>query len=127
MAWVDPNKTRVDVCTILGLPVAAPRWVEWVQRGMNNVETYGGERATGLVESWIEGYYTAETALNTGADQAGLIKADVLEWEPGYRQSGYQNEMKRFQGLILRTLFTEPERTQIMREGIGLKSGIALR
>lgn len=127
MAWVDLAKTKIDICLILGLPVSAPRWVDWVERAMVNAEARGGAALTELIEGYVTNFRTAETALSEGADQAGLIKADVLEWALGARQSGYTSEMKRIQTIILNTLFTEPERAQIRREGIGISGGIPLR
>jgi hypothetical protein len=127
MAWTDLPQTKIEICLILGLPVSAPRWVDWVERAMVNAEARGGAALTGLIEGYVTAYRTAETALTDSSDQAGLIKADVLEWAPGARQSGYSSEMKRIQNVILNSLFTEPERAQIRKEGMGLSSGIPLK
>jgi hypothetical protein len=116
MPWTDIDQTKVDVITILGLPADAPRWVELVQRKLERLPIISGEPIIATVEGWITTWKAAETALDAGADQGGLIQADVLRWEPGGRNAGHQNLMDRYALRILRTLFTPDERREIEQE-----------
>lgn len=120
MPWADIDQTRVDVITILGLPAEAPRWVELVQRKLERLPIISGEPIIETVEGWITAWKAAETALDAGADQGGLIQADVLRWDSGSRNAGYTDIMNRYSQRILRALFTPDERREIEREaGMG--------
>lgn len=127
MAFADIDQTRADVLEILGLPADAPRWVELVQRKLERLPVIAGDAMVLKVEGWIEQYQAAETALFTGADQAGLIKADVLEWEPGARYAGHKGSMQLYAKRLLNALFIPCERTEIVRENGGMLGGNSVR
>lgn len=127
MSWTDIDQTRADVLEILGLPADAPRWVELVQRKLERVPVIAGQSMVEKVEGWIEQYQAAEAALFAGADQGGLIKADVLEWEPGSRNAGHKATMGLYAKRLLNALFVPTERAEIVRENGGMLGGNSVR
>lgn len=116
MPWTDIDQTKVDVIAILALPADAPRWVELVERKLERLPVISGEAIIPTVEGWITAWKAAEVALDAGADQGGLIQADVLAWEPGGRNAGHVAAMNRYAKKILNVLFTPDERREIERE-----------
>lgn len=108
--------TRDRILNCLGLPVVAPRWIEYVQESMDRAANYGGETAIARIEGYLTKYETAETTRNTQAGASALIRADVLEWEAGKRNSGYETEMMHYRNLVLSSLFLAEERESVMVE-----------
>ena len=127
MAFADIDQTLADVLEILGLPADAPRWVELVRRKLERLPVIAGDAMVEKVEGWIESYQAAEAASFAGADQGGLIKADVLEWEPGRRNAGHEANMRRYGQRILQALFIPAERAEIVRENGGSLGGNSVR
>lgn len=127
MPWADINQTKADVLEILGLPADAPRWVELVQRKLERVPVIVGEAQVVKIEGWIAQYQTAETAKFTGAEQAGLVKADVLEWALGERNAGHEANMRFYANRLLNALFIREERAEIVRESGGMLGGNTVR
>ncbi|MBD1918861.1 MULTISPECIES: hypothetical protein [Cyanophyceae] len=127
MPFADIEQTRADVLEILGLPADAPRWVELVQRKLERVPVIAGEAQVAKIEGWIENYQKAEAAIFAGADQAGLIKADVLEWALGSRYAGHEANMRRYAKRLLNALFIPCERREIERENGGSLGGNSVR
>jgi hypothetical protein len=115
MPWTDITQTQSDVIEILGLPAEAPKWGDFVLRKLERIETLRGQTMVAKVEGWITEWKAAETALDDAADQAGLIKADVLEWAPGSRTAGHEARMKRYALRLLNALFIPDERAEIIR------------
>jgi hypothetical protein len=99
--------TKIKICMALELPVTAPGYVEYVERALIDAENYGGEVAVTQIEGYLTQYETAQTALNTGAKDGGLIQADVLRWDSGRRLQGYKDEMQRLKMLIAKVLLLE--------------------
>ena len=100
-------ETKIKICMILELPVTAPAYVEYVERALIDAEAYGGEVAVTQIEGYITQYESAQTAMNAGAANAGLIRAKVLEWDVNRKQQGYKDEMQRLRLLIARVLLLE--------------------
>ena len=118
MPWTNAPQTRIDVMAVLGLPLTAPRWLEWVDRAMDRVSTYGGDPAIALIEDYITKYQTAETNLNTSADQQAikiLGIEDGIEYFEGGATKGFASEMNRYRNLLLDALFWEGEKAEIRR------------
>lgn len=61
MPWTDEAQTRVDILGALGLPMTAPRWVEWVERAMTRLEQINGQPGITLIEGYTTKYKAAET------------------------------------------------------------------
>lgn len=99
--------TKIKICMALELPITAPAYVETVDRALIDAQTYGGEPAVTLIEEYLTQYAVAQTALNAESANAGLIKADVLEWQAGAKTAGYRQEMQRLRSLIAKTLLLE--------------------
>lgn len=115
MTWANLQQTRTDILGALGLPLTAPRWVEWVERAMTRLEDYNGQSGVDLVEGYVTRFQAAETAANTASGDAGIKKLDVIEYFPGGSTSGYETEMKRYRSKLLDTLFWEGEKAEIRR------------
>lgn len=98
MPWNASTKTKI--CLALGLPIIAPAYVEYVERALIDAEAYGGATAVSLIEGYLAQYEAAQTAVHAESANAGLIRADVLEWQPGARVAGHQQEMQRLRRLI---------------------------
>jgi hypothetical protein len=113
--------TKVKIMMALELPITVPAYVEYVERALLDAETYGGEAAVTAIENYLTQYEAAQTKLNQESANAGLIKADVLEWQPGARTGGFKQEMQRLRSLIANTLLLDslmqgkPGRVQIRR------------
>lgn len=79
-------------------------WADRVQRAMDQAFTVGGDDMVIRIENLLDQYEAAETSFNAGASGAGLIKADVLEWAPGQRQTGFKTEMNRLRNKLISLL-----------------------
>ena len=88
----------------LELPITVPSYVQEVDRAMIDALNYGGETVVTQIESYLTQYFAAQTSLNSEAANAGLIRADVLEWQAGTRSAGYKNEMGRLRMAIAKIL-----------------------
>ncbi len=110
------STTRDRVLNALGLPVVAPRWVEFVDEALGRAENYGGEDAVTRIEGYLTKYESAESTRNSEASSSALIRADVLEWESGQRNAGYEVEMIHYRDLVLASLFISEERESIYIE-----------
>lgn len=102
MAFAATTKTRV--CIALEFPINAPRYVEMVAAALTDAETYGGATAVTLIEDYLDKLEAALTALNTEAGNAGLIQADVLRWSETNKLGGYESEVDRLRGSLLKVL-----------------------
>lgn len=72
------------------------------------LERHGGTVAENRVVGYLDSLDAIDAALTSGADGAGLIKADVLEWAQGGRTTGYYRERGRIIGLLASTLDLKP-------------------
>jgi hypothetical protein len=99
--------TRDRVMGALNLPITM-YYVQQVDQSLLHVEAWGGEPAVTRIEGYLTQYEAQATALNTGSASAGLVKADVLEWERGGgKLKGIKAEMGRLRGLIARSLLLD--------------------
>ena len=87
--------TKVRVMMALKLPLNVPSYVQHVQEALTSVETYGGDIAVTKIEALLTQYETAQTKLNAESGDGSLIRADVVEWQPGGKTSGDRSEMQR--------------------------------
>ena len=118
MPWTNEAQTRVDLLTALGLPMTAPRWIEYLQRSMDRVETYNGQPGIDTIEDYATKYQAAETALNGNASEQGIKILGIgsgIEYFPGQRNAGFTSEMTRYRNLMLDALFLEGEKAEIRR------------
>ncbi len=99
--------TKIRICMALELPITAPAYVEYVERALMDAETYGGEAAVTMIEGYLTQYEAAQTALNAGANEAGLVRADVLEWDVHKKMGGYKEEMQRLKMRLAKVLLLE--------------------
>lgn len=109
--------TRDRVMAALELPLE-PEWIELVDMALTRAETYGGDAAVTRITGYLTKLEAAEASLNSGAANAGLVRADVLEWAVGAKTAGYAQEMERLRGLILNSLFVPIERERIKPAGV---------
>nr|WP_290224174.1 hypothetical protein [Trichocoleus desertorum] len=100
------STTRDRVMGALELPVTV-YYVQRVQDALNHAEVHGGEDAVSRIEGYLDKYETQESALDQGADQAGLIKADVLEWSVGGKTQGYKAAIARLRKQIAKALLLD--------------------
>lgn len=64
--------------------------IKRVDQAMATLETYGGEAAISRVQGYLFDLEDYDSAIVTGAGEAGLKRADVIEWfAPGAATSGY--------------------------------------
>lgn len=99
--------TKVRVMMALELPLNIPAYVQYVQEALTSVETYGGDVAVTKIEALLTQFEAAQTGLNAESANAGLIRADVLEWQPGGKSGGYQKEMSRLRTTIASVLMLD--------------------
>lgn len=99
--------TKVRVMMALELPLNVPAYVQYVQEALTSVETYGGDAAVTKIEALLTQFETAQTSLNTEAGNAGLIRADVLEWSETRKLQGYKDEMNRLRTAIAKVLMLD--------------------
>lgn len=88
---------------ILNIPVIVG-YVDYVQRQLEHVQTHGGEAAVTRIEGYLTQYETQQTALVSNASNAGVIKADVVEFALGGFNAGTKSEMTRLRKLIATSL-----------------------
>jgi hypothetical protein len=100
------SNTRDRVMGALELPVTI-YYVERVQDALNHAEVHGGDDAIARIEGYLDNYEAQESALNQESDQAGLIKADVLEWVPGGKTQGYKAAIARLRRQIAKALLLD--------------------
>ncbi|HEY9737535.1 MAG TPA: hypothetical protein V6D06_14675 [Trichocoleus sp.] len=125
MPWAPTTKARVMAA--LRLPQAAPRWWELVQDAMDRVEALSGGSSIGYVEGLLTAIEAAKAAIASGATDAALIRADVLEWQPGQRNAGFSQELASKKEDLICALFTEPEQVQIRRIAGGSGNKVRIR
>lgn len=107
--------TRIRIMMALELPITVPAYAESVNRALIDAEAYGGEATVGLIEGYLTQFETAQANLNSGSANAALVRADLLEWVPGQRNAGYQQEMRRLRNLIAKVL--------LLKHWVNQKSG----
>jgi hypothetical protein len=73
---------------LLELPVTI-YYCQNVQDALNHAEAYGGEPAVTRIEGYLDQYERKKQALSEGTENAGLVKADVLEWALGRQNGGH--------------------------------------
>lgn len=118
MPWTNEPQARVHILLALGLPMTAPRWIEWTQRAMNRLETYNGQPGIDAIEDYVAKYQGAETALNGNASEQGIKILGIgsgIEYFPGQRNAGFESEMQRYRNQLLDALFWEGEKAEIRR------------
>lgn len=86
--------TRDAIMGILGLPVTV-YYVQQVQDALNHAEVHGGDPAIQRIEDYVFSYQDLERSLTSGAGNAAMIRADVIEWAPGGQSAGVKSEMHR--------------------------------
>jgi hypothetical protein len=114
--WTDVVATRTQIMGAIGLPLSAPRWVEWTQRALDRIETYNGQPGIDLIEDYVSKYTAAESAANTASSDAGIKILGIgtgIEYFEGGAVSGYKSEMTRYKNLIIQALFIQEERSEI--------------
>ena len=85
--------------------------------------TGGGAQIVSIVEGYLDNIESYDTQLNTGAGNAGLIKADVLAWDSGGgRLQGLREERERYVQRLARLLGLDSG-TSRMAPTVGLNSG----
>ena len=104
MPFAATTRDRVMGC--LELPVTI-YYCQNVQDALNHAEAYGGEPAVTRIEGYLTQYEAQETALSEGTENAGLVKADVLEWALGGKTAGIKSEMQRLRQAVARSLLLE--------------------
>lgn len=105
MPWASDTKAKI--CIALELPVTVPSYLQEVDRAMTDALAYGSETVVTQIEGYLTQYFAAQTSLNSEAGNAGLIRADVLEWQPNTRSAGYKQEMGRLRMSIAKILLLE--------------------
>lgn len=109
------SSTLDAVMDALSLPVVAPLWVQYTQDALNRVANFGGETAIARIEGYVAKYQAAEAARNEAAGDAFMVRADVVEWEPGGQVKGFQYEQAYYADKLLKTLFLPSEQIEIRR------------
>ncbi|MBD2261362.1 hypothetical protein [Pseudanabaena sp. FACHB-2040] len=125
MPWTPTTKARIMAA--LRLPQAAPRWWELVEDAMTRVEMLSGGSSIGYVEGLLTSIEAAKTAIASGAGDSALVRADVLEWQPGQRNAGFSQELAGKKEDLICALFTEPEQVQIRRIASGSGNRVRIR
>lgn len=99
--------TRLRIMMALELPITVPAYVEQVNRALLDAEVYGGEVAVTQIEGYLTQFEAAQASLSSDSANAALVRADVLEWAPGQRNSGYQKEVQRLRNLLAKVLLLD--------------------
>jgi hypothetical protein len=84
-------------------------YYELVNDRLVEAETSGGAAAIARITGLLDDYDAALLALSsaTSSVNAGLIRADVLEWSPGSQTVGYQAEVDRLRAAIAAALLLQ--------------------
>lgn len=111
MPWpVSSSVTAIDLADLLNAAVNGwhiPQIVGAMDRAFDQAEStrsgYGANLVS-RVESYVSKVNSYDTQIDADAANAGLKKADVLEWEQGGKLSGLRQERSRYVDRIMALL-----------------------
>lgn len=91
------DSTRDKLMGILGWPVSQKDYIDHLQSLMDDVVQYGGDDAIARIESLINEYEDAETAVTAAvvSTQSSMTKADVVEWNPSLTAKATRRRVSR--------------------------------
>lgn len=99
--------TTLDrVMGVLELPVTI-YYVQHVQNALNHVEAWGAEGAIERIESYLAEFDRQKALRRAASKDAGLIRADVLEWQLNGKTKGISAEMSSIKRELARALLLE--------------------